>query len=148
MDHWLQAFCRDYVPACPGCRASLSDATDRCPRCRLELRLGTKILEPYLAAWGTAMGAFGIIAGCGLFLLMLIVRRPFIVARMWSSHDPKPIVILCAAAGGVLGAIVTAVLIARRRHFCRIRRAGQWAAAAAAISVLFLYAIALTWAIH
>jgi hypothetical protein len=145
MDAWLTSYVRMYGAMCPSCRRTLAETAGRCPKCGAELRLGVKIPQMFLLAWGTTLAACAVQAGCGLFLLFLIMRRPFLLRRGdWAYVS----VLLTVCSLGALTAVAAVVLAGCRRRFCRWPRPVQWLLAAGAVGVLMMGAVGLAAELH
>src|SRR4051794_5568084 len=89
-DAWLSSYVRTFSANCPVCRMALAEDRSDCPRCRFELRLGLKVREVYLAAWGVSLGGALVVAGFGLFILLIMALRgdppvhlPYGMAVIW-----------------------------------------------------------------
>lgn len=134
MDPWLEIFIAEHAPRCPVCRGSLSRERPECTRCGDSVRLGLKVTEAYLLAWGTSVVASALMAGCGLFLLTLILRRPQILER----GEMLKAVMIAACGIGVLAAIAEISLVWGRRLFCRLPRWAQCVIAAGVLGLLIV----------
>ena len=141
-DAWLAEYVKTFGGSCPLCRTPLLPGNERCTRCRSELRLGLKVLEAYLLAWGVALGAAAITSGFGLFMLLLFLRRPHL------SNERETVVILCVCGLGVLMSAVTGLLLAMRKRFYRLARITQWSLAALFGGLAISATIALYSVIH
>jgi hypothetical protein len=122
-DEWLTEYVKSFGGTCPLCRAPLVAGELHCTRCRSELQLGLKVLELYLLAWGMALGATAVMAGFGLFLLLLILRRPHF------RDAAETIIVLGNCFMGLMMALSTITLLVFRRRFCRLPRISQWVVA-------------------
>jgi hypothetical protein len=145
MDVWFVSFVRSYGAACPSCRRTLGEPEPQCPRCGVELRLGVKIPQLYLLAWGITLTTCAVMAGCGLFLLFLIARRPSNLHRGdWVEFS----VLVTVCGLGVLMAVAAVVLAGWRQGFCRLPRWTQWLLAGGALCLLLMGAVGLVAVLH
>ena len=129
----MESYVRAYGAECPSCRRPLPGPADHCPWCRVPLRLGVKITELYLLAWGIVLTASVLVAGCGLLMLFCVIRTPNLLDR----GD----ILYRLAIGGICGlgvvmAIASVLLVLTRRAFCRLPRPAQWSLATVALVIL------------
>jgi uncharacterized membrane protein len=141
MEPWLETYVRAYGGICPSCRQSLTAPAEHCLRCGVPLRLGVKITELYLLAWGIALTTSLLTAGCGLLVLFCVARRPSLLSR-------GDLLYRCGISGtcvlGILMAAAALVLLLTRRSFCRLIRSVQWALAALTIASAAICAAAVS----
>jgi hypothetical protein len=146
MNGWLEVFVRNYRPACPVCRSSpLILYGSRCAGCGYEVQLAVKVTEIFLLAWGLALASLAIVAGCGIFLLLLVCIRPTILDQ---GSTIAAGVMLANCAAGVLAAILTVALGLMRRRFCRFPQGVQWFLVAATFFVMLVCAVSLGLTLH
>jgi hypothetical protein len=129
-DPWLQTFVEQYRAECPSCRRQLVAAGDQCPFCGLKYRLGLKVVEAYLLAWGATLGCLALNAGLGMFLLFLILHD------MKLGGSFKEWVVFGVALEGTFSLVPVVLLLAFRKRFCSIARWLQWVGAAISAIVL------------
>jgi hypothetical protein len=89
--------------------------------------------EPFLLAWGGALTAAILTAGCGLIILFVVVVRSY----MPPSSEARLTFIGLSIAGVVMTVGAVMLLVARRK-FCRLTRWAQWVVTALVMLVMVL----------
>jgi hypothetical protein len=132
-DPWLSTYIRAYHPACPLCARPLSDDADHCRHCGSELRLGLKPASRlYRLSWGIALGSSAFSAGCGLFLILLLLRRPMNLHRGTEVYQWT---LLANCALGIFQTLAGAAFLVARRRFCRLPGEVRWIVAILCLAV-------------
>jgi hypothetical protein len=120
---------------CPLCRYNLRGlASNRCPECGRELRLGVSVVEPFSRVWVSLLVALLLPAGFGLVViigLLYWLAQPggSSIGRGGWNIPVGPTLVLLHVVGSVPASVVT---LAGRRRFLRWPRRAQVGVAAAA----------------
>ncbi len=143
---WLAVFIETFGAPCPACATPLVVPADACPKCRTQLRLGMKITESYLLAWGICIATSGLMAGFGMFLLFLFLLR----GNPPTSRDPFITTIICYAnmSAGAFMTLAMIFLLAARKVFCRWPRRVQWIMASATLMMLAAMVVSFGWTVR
>jgi len=140
-DPWLTSYITAYRPACPICGRPLLLHGLACSRCHMVIRLGLRAASRlYRLAWGIAVASSALCAGCGLFLLLLILRRPQNLHRGDILYQA---ILVANCVLGVFQVAATLALLVFRRWFCRWPWAVRWGVAALFAGILVASVISL-----
>lgn len=134
-EHLLGFVASRDVP-CPACGYNLRMLSKPiCPECGLALKLTVGSDEPFRRAWALALGVNAMIAGIGLFFLLISAATgdvPMYERNAWLWFG-----------GPILWIPLPFVIYFLRRRFCRLASALQYSVIFVALFAMVIFAIAL-----